>query len=169
MTRFDPFGKEARLPVSSDAAETVRRGGLISYGPLLSDHFVLGAAYVDKILKGAKPGDLPVEQPTRYELFVNLRTAIAWPRPAAISAAAGRQGHSMRRTPRLRRVAALMREQLIRYVSRSAYRSELVNNEATYEAFIGAAASNRYPPNAARLRPASGGSPGGRARLGWQR
>ena len=69
------FGKQARLPVSSDAAETVRRGGLISYGARLSDHFVLGAAYVDKILKGARPGDLPVEQPTRYELFVNLRTA----------------------------------------------------------------------------------------------
>ena len=51
------------------------RGGLISYGLLQSDHFVPDAAYVDKILKGAKPGDLPVEQPTRYELFVNPRTA----------------------------------------------------------------------------------------------
>ena len=48
---------------------------LISYGPLLTDHYVLAAAYVDKILKGAKPADLPVEQPTRYELFVNLKTA----------------------------------------------------------------------------------------------
>ena len=69
------FAKGAGLPVSSDAGETARVGGLVSYGPLLTDHFVLAAAYVDKILKGAKPADLPVEQPTRYELFVNLKTA----------------------------------------------------------------------------------------------
>lgn len=69
------FASGARLPLSSDTAETVRVGGLISYGPLLSDHYVLAAAYVDKIIKGAKPADLPVEGPTRYELFVNLKTA----------------------------------------------------------------------------------------------
>ena len=69
------FAKGAGLPVSSDAGETARVGGLVSYGPLLTDHFVLAAAYVDKILKGAKPADPPVEQPTRYELFVNLKTA----------------------------------------------------------------------------------------------
>ena len=69
------FAMGAHLPVSSDAGETARVGGLISYGPLLTDHFLLGAAYVDKIIKGAKPADLPVEQPTRYELFLNLKTA----------------------------------------------------------------------------------------------
>ena len=71
------FAAGARLPVSSDAGETARVGGLISYGPLLTEHYVLAAAYVDKILKGAKPADLPVEEPTRYELFLNLKTAQA--------------------------------------------------------------------------------------------
>lgn len=69
------FANGARLPLSSEAGQWARVGALISYGPLLSEHYVLGAAYVDKILKGAKPADLPVEQPTRYELFVNLKTA----------------------------------------------------------------------------------------------
>jgi putative tryptophan/tyrosine transport system substrate-binding protein len=52
-------------------------GGLISYSPLLTEHYVLAAAYVDKILRGAKPADLPVQEPTRYELIVNLKTAKA--------------------------------------------------------------------------------------------
>jgi len=69
------FANGARLPLSSEAGQWARVGALISYGPLLTDHYVMGAAYVDKILKGAKPADLPVEQPTRYELFVNLKTA----------------------------------------------------------------------------------------------
>jgi putative ABC transport system substrate-binding protein len=71
------FAASARLPLSSEAVDTVRAGGLISYAPVLTDHYVLAAAYVDKILKGAKPADLPVEEPTRYELIVNLRTAKA--------------------------------------------------------------------------------------------
>ena len=69
------FANGARLPLSSEAGQWARVGALISYGPLLAEHYVLGAAYVDKILKGARPADLPVEQPTRYELFVNLKTA----------------------------------------------------------------------------------------------
>ena len=51
--------------------------GLVSYGPVLSTHYSLVADYVDKILKGAKPGDLPIQQPTQFALVVNLRTAKA--------------------------------------------------------------------------------------------
>ena len=50
-------------------------GGLISYAPLLAEHYLLAAVYVDKVLKGAKTADLPVEEPTRYEMIVNLKTA----------------------------------------------------------------------------------------------
>ena len=66
-----------RLPSVFARNENVKAGGLMSYGPTLADQFRLATTYVDKILKGAKLGDLPVEEPTRTYLVINLKTAKA--------------------------------------------------------------------------------------------
>jgi putative tryptophan/tyrosine transport system substrate-binding protein len=66
-----------RLPSTMEIREYVESGGLMSYGSNLADHFRRAATYVDKILKGAKPGEIPVEQPTKFELVINLKTAKA--------------------------------------------------------------------------------------------
>jgi putative tryptophan/tyrosine transport system substrate-binding protein len=69
------FAIKNRVPTMSGLREYVDAGGLLSYGPALADLYRRAAGYVDKILKGAKPSELPVEQPTKFELVINLKTA----------------------------------------------------------------------------------------------
>jgi putative ABC transport system substrate-binding protein len=71
------FALKHQLPTMAGWASFPRAGGLMSYAPSFADHFRYAAPYVDKILKGAKPADLPVEQPTRFELVINFKTAKA--------------------------------------------------------------------------------------------
>lgn len=71
------FAADRRLPAIYFAEEFADAGGLMSYGPSYRDAYRRAASYVDKILKGAKPGDLPVQQPTTFKLVINLRTAKA--------------------------------------------------------------------------------------------
>jgi putative tryptophan/tyrosine transport system substrate-binding protein len=75
--RLAELAVKHRLPTLHAYREEVEAGGLLSYGPSLVEVFRRAASYVDKILKGAKPADLPVEQPTRFELVINLKTARA--------------------------------------------------------------------------------------------
>lgn len=75
--RIVDLAAKHRLPSMSMAREFVELGGLMAYGASITDSFRRGATYVDKILKGAKPADLPVEQPTKFELLINLKTAKA--------------------------------------------------------------------------------------------
>ena len=71
------LARENRLASVHPETGFVEAGGLISYGPSLPDLFLRAATYVDRILKGAKPADLPIEQPTKFELVVNLKAAHA--------------------------------------------------------------------------------------------
>jgi len=73
--RIVALAAQYRVPVMYEEREYANDGGLISYGRNVSENFRQDAGYVDKILKGAKPGDLPIQQPTRFELVVNLKTA----------------------------------------------------------------------------------------------
>jgi putative ABC transport system substrate-binding protein len=68
---------QSRLPAVYPLRVFVTAGGLISYGPDVVDQYRRAAAYVDRILKGEKPADLPVQAPTKYELVINLKTAKA--------------------------------------------------------------------------------------------
>jgi putative tryptophan/tyrosine transport system substrate-binding protein len=73
--RIVGFALKSRLPSTYYYPEAVDAGGLMSYGADLADSYRRVAYYVDRILKGAKPADLPVEQPTKFELVINLKTA----------------------------------------------------------------------------------------------
>ena len=75
--RLVDLAAKNRLPAVYTSSEFVDAGGLMSYGATLSDLFRRAAPYVDKILKGAKPGDVPLEQPTKFELVIHLKTAKA--------------------------------------------------------------------------------------------
>jgi putative ABC transport system substrate-binding protein len=76
-TELTELATKSRYPVIYDRAEFVEAGGLMTYSVSLADLARRAATYVDKILKGAKPGDLPIEQPTKFELVVNMKTAKA--------------------------------------------------------------------------------------------
>jgi len=76
-TRLADLAARTRLPAAYGVRDSVEAGGLMSYGPSILDSYRRAATYVDKILKGAKPAELPVEQPTKYELVINMKTAKA--------------------------------------------------------------------------------------------
>ena len=75
--RIVEFAAEKRLPAIYEVEQFVDAGGLMSYGPNIDEQVRHAATYVDKILKGAKPGDLPIEQPAKFDLVINLKTAKA--------------------------------------------------------------------------------------------
>jgi putative ABC transport system substrate-binding protein len=77
LREFAAQSLKHRIPSISSLIEYAELGGVMSYGPDLVDNFRRAAAYVDKILKGTKPGELPIEQPARYRLTVNRKTAKA--------------------------------------------------------------------------------------------
>jgi ABC-type uncharacterized transport system substrate-binding protein len=74
-TQILQLAVKSRLPAMYERSDFVEAGGLMSYGVNLADLYRRGAIYVDKILKGTKPADLPVEQPTKFEFIINLKTA----------------------------------------------------------------------------------------------
>jgi putative tryptophan/tyrosine transport system substrate-binding protein len=75
--RLAELAARYRLPAIYEFRNYVQDGGLMSYGPSIDEMFHRMASYVDRILKGAKPGDLPIERPTKFELVINLKTAKA--------------------------------------------------------------------------------------------
>jgi ABC-type uncharacterized transport system, periplasmic component len=77
LARILEFSNSNKIPAMFEDSTFVEAGGLMSYGPDLAEVFQKAAFFVDKILRGAKPADLPIEQPTKFELVINLKTARA--------------------------------------------------------------------------------------------
>lgn len=77
IQRISEFGLKHKLPTAAIVKEYAEQGILIFYGPSLIDQYRLAVVYIDKILKGAQPADLPIQQPTRFELVINMKTAKA--------------------------------------------------------------------------------------------
>jgi ABC-type uncharacterized transport system substrate-binding protein len=75
LGRIVNFAAENRLPLAGGFGAWAKQHGLLSYGPNIDDMTRRAVAYIDRILKGTKPADLPIQQPTRFELVINLRTA----------------------------------------------------------------------------------------------
>ena len=96
--RIADLAVKNRLPTISDGGGFAEAGGLLFYGPDQKPMFQRAATFVDKILKGAKPADLPVEQPTKFEFVINLKTAkAAQSDHSTIGAVSGGQGDQVRR------------------------------------------------------------------------
>jgi putative ABC transport system substrate-binding protein len=75
--RIATLAAKSRLPSVSGVRQYAEAGGLVAYGPNFYELYRRAAGYVDRILRGARPGDLPIEQPTTFELVINLKTAAA--------------------------------------------------------------------------------------------
>jgi putative tryptophan/tyrosine transport system substrate-binding protein len=91
--RLAELAARNHLPAMYGLRDHVEAGGLMGYGASVPDLFRRAATYVDKILKGAKPADLPMEQPTRFELVVNMKTQGPRPHDPSVGAGAGGRGH----------------------------------------------------------------------------
>ena len=103
--RINTLALGARLPTMYGFREYVEAGGLMSYGPNFPDLFRRAADYVDKILRGAKPADIPVEQPTKFDLVINLITAKALGLDSPTDAARPRRRGDRMKTPRVHHAA----------------------------------------------------------------
>ena len=77
LAQLAKLAADRRLPAIYNRREFAEAGGLLAYGPSFADNYRRAAIYVDRILKGAKPAELPVEQPTKFELVINLKAAKA--------------------------------------------------------------------------------------------